>query len=92
MCSGNSYLDESVLMDHDALLTFILMAILLAIFTGAVYSEKKARKTGRSRKHLSLYTVIAASLVFIGSMAFGLKIIFLIISFAILFVILTIGK
>jgi len=79
-------------MDHDALLTFILMAILLAIFTGVVYSEKRAKKTASRRKHLSLYVVIAASLVFIGSMTFGMKVIFLIISFAILFVILAIGE
>jgi len=79
-------------MDHDALLTFILMAILLVIFTGVVYSERKAKKTAERRKHLSLYVAIAATLVFIGSMAFGLKVIFLIISFAVLFVILAIGE
>ena len=79
-------------MDHDALLTFILMAILLAMFIGVVISERKAKKSPQRRKHLSYYVAIAASLVFIGSMAFGMKVIFLIISFAILFVILAVGE
>ena len=79
-------------MDHDALLTYIIMAVLLAIFTGVVYSEKLAHGAGGPRKHLSLYVVIAATLVFIGAMAFGMKVIFLIISFALLFVILALGE
>ena len=78
-------------MDNDTLLTFILMAVLLAIFLVVVYYEKKAKGTARSRKHLSLYAGIAAVLVFIGAMAFGLKIIFLIISFSVLFVLLALG-
>jgi uncharacterized membrane protein YhdT len=78
-------------MDHDTILTFILMAVLLAIFLVVVYYEKKTKGTARSRKHLSLYAGIAAVLVFIGAMAFGLKIIFLIISFSVLFVLLALG-
>ena len=78
-------------MDHDAILTFILMAILLAIFLVVVYYEKKAKETARSRKNLSLYAGIAAGLVFVGATAFGMKTIFLIISFAVLFVLLAIG-
>lgn len=78
-------------MDHDIILTFILMAILLAIFLVVVYYEKKAKGTSRSRKHLSLYAGIAAVLVFVGATAFGLKTIFLIISFSVLFVLLALG-
>ena len=76
--------------DHDTILTFILMATLLAIFIVIAYYEKKAIGTARSRKHLSLYAGIAAALVFVGATAFGMKAIFLIISFAILFVLLAI--